>query len=213
MDEKSQNEDYFRNLIGVLRQIKEDLMCGGRARHASEISPSLFKEFWVIFNQTMQAGEEFFEIVNWPKTQEELEKERRRKEREEANRIDPLTESQYVEAVRLGKKGLSLSKIARYQGIDENEYRKRHIKSAELYGMTQAIIDRVNVPPVAEQDLVLEARSSNTFGKPELVFLEIQPVRVLLNKGMKPKEVAEKLNLNPDSLKSWIKANKKYLEL
>ena len=180
------------------------------------ITPALFKEFRIIFKQMVSAGDYFFEVVDYPKLPEQLEKEQKKRELAEANRIDPLSQAQYVETLRLEKKGLSLAKIARFQGIGEKEFRRRYIMSVQKYETTQQIIDKVALTPEGEQDFIFKAQPPDFWGrqaKPTLVLPELNQIRVLLKQDMKPKEVAEKLGYNVKSFESWLKANQKYLDL
>lgn len=208
----NENTALFEETIEVLKRLKEDFGIYGKLQDTEGVNPAVFKNFHIAFHQLAQVADYYFQQVDLPKNQEQIEADQRKKETERAGRVDPLSEDQYIEGIRLSKKGLSLSKIAKFQGVDENEYRKRHLEAIRLYELTQRVTDKINAPPEGEQDLVLGVRSS-PYEKTPVIFQDIQSIRVLLNKGLKPKEIAAKLRLNPESLKSWIQANEKYFNL
>jgi len=212
MSENENQEDYFKELIELLKKLKDDLQVHGRAMDTTGVAPKLFKEFRIIFKQTMMAGDVYFELVTWPKSPELAEEEQRQKDRAKANRILPLTENEYVEALRLERKGLSFAQIAKRLSMNEKEFRRSWIVSVQRYETTQHILDKVAQVPEGEQDYVLKVRT-NPYAKPESTFLKLNPVRVLLKQGLKPKEIAERLGLDFDSFKTWLPANEKYLNL
>ena len=211
-DKKNEQELYFKNMIEMLKELKRDLMVRGRARHTEGVGRETVLDFVKILKEVELATDEFKREIEIPKSKEALEKEQREKELEEA-KAKPLSLDQYIEALRLEKKGLSIAQIAKLQNINERAFRESYVASRQRYGNTQSIADRVAQIPEGEQDYVLEARSSDPYSKPRLIFLEIYRVKTLLRDGLKPKAIAERLGLNPDSFKSWLKANKKYLEL
>jgi len=214
MSENENQEDYFKDLIELLKKLKEDFQIHGRLMNTAGIAPKLFKEFRIIFKQTSMAGDEYFEMVDWPKSPELMEAEQKKRELAESKRVEPLPVDRYAEALRLEKKDLSFAQIAKFQGMDEGEFRKRYLKALERHGSTQLIVDKIERMRTqeGEQDYVLKV-ITNPYSKPESILLKLNPVRVLLKQGLKPKAIAERLSLNFDSFKTWLPANEKYLNL
>ena len=216
MSENKNQEDYFRETIETFQKLKGDLQLHGRLMDTTGITPALFKEFRINFKQMVSAGDYFFEVADYPKFPEQLEKEQRQMDRAKSSRVEPLTKDQYEKALWLEKKGLSFAQIAKYLTINEKEFRRSWNVSVQLYETTQHILDKVAQTPEGEQDFVLKAQPPDFWGrqaKPVSLLPVLNQVRIFLKQGMKPKEVAEKLGYNVKSFESWLKANQKYLDL
>jgi hypothetical protein len=132
--------------------------------------------------------------------------------------FEDLGPKEYVTVHRLIKKGMSLSQAASVMGIEEPRLRRFFNYAREKYSFESSqIVEELRRQAEAGRDYAKAKKQPSRRGLPEapdsFSLVDLGKVKCLVNQGMEPPAIAEKLNLDREDFAEWFTVNAPLLDV